>query len=314
MKLWIKSNVGRHYEIDNSRSLKLFPEITCRPIEESLKAAVDSLVVQGHVEDLRNSSLTSEELGELATKLLQEKGGQSCEAQEILYWLKVVFKDERTDSGLLREAEALQRVGAFLPVDGKNEVLIDSHKPTRLFKAVGVKNVLPESVPKFNIAEEKYVRIVEETMAELLDQARGGIAEGWSNRGSKHDVLLSRRAEAGSPISAFRGSGVIEAPVAEVAACLEHQIKWDPLLANIVVLKQIGPNTQIRQHQYVANQCIVKVRRHVNILQHSEQMEDGSHLVVTTSHLADDFRGEHPPVKDSIEGAVPPQWMAVYAN
>ncbi len=119
----------------------------------------------------------------------------------------------------------------------------------------------------------------------------------WENVDTVDGVAVFRRSLPGSPIKSIRGVGVVDVPVASVAAILLdelHSPEWIDSLAEAKVVRHVQEDEYV-EYNHVSMPLIVSDRDFVTLV-HMEKI-NGDGAVLITSKPVDD---ELAPVKEKI--------------
>lgn len=96
--------------------------------------------------------------------------------------------------------------------------------------------------------------------------ASASSSSNWEFTGEKNGIKTYRREIAGSPIVAFRGEGVIEAPLEKVVSVLlnsERATEWVDSLKHCKILRHLGPHAHVEYH-HIGTPFVMKDREFVS--------------------------------------------------
>ena len=99
------------------------------------------------------------------------------------------------------------------------------------------------------------------TQAELLAQ-EAAKTEGWKEMGREDGILSFKKEVAGSPLVAFRGEGIVDAPIAKVASVIldhERAVEWVDSLKEARLIRMTGEFTFV-EYNHVGMPPLVQDR------------------------------------------------------
>lgn len=113
----------------------------------------------------------------------------------------------------------------------------------------------PQSVPPERLVTRRCMTAALALGAASLSFLGTEIAEAkdWEQIDDRDGILVYRKHVPGSPLYAFRGKGVIEAPAEKVGWVLAdnaHRVEWVDRLVKSVVLEEPGPYEQVIYQHY----------------------------------------------------------------
>jgi len=124
-----------------------------------------------------------------------------------------------------------------------------------------------------------------------------GADEPWEKVDTVDGVTVYRRSLPGSPIKSIRGVGVVDAPVAAVAAILldeRHSPDWINSLVEAKVVRHVQDNEYV-EYNHVAMPFIVSDRDFVTLV-HMELADEEGRVLITSKPVEDEFA----PAKEKV--------------
>jgi hypothetical protein len=220
------------------------------------------------------SQLSPVALAEIARELHEWAPAGVIGAGELISWLIVRSSYQLCPTRAVRDAELLQKIGVIASSKQIGSVL-----PSSLVKMLAV-NVVEEAgkLGQFSIIYSatpslpvgagaakaveaplpaEYQAVVDQTLAELLQAASSGIAEGWENVKTEMDVTIQRRKGKTTVFKGTTGIKYASQAIQDQATLLESLGSIDPLFVEGIVLKKLDDTTDIRLMKYEGRSCLI---------------------------------------------------------
>ncbi len=270
---YMRSNVGQVFEYDVSK-IKSDLGMEFRSTDETLQASVRTLVKFGKLPAME-SQLSPVAVAQIARELHDAVPGGVIGGGDLLSWLIERSQHQLCPTRAVRDAELLQKIGVI--VSNKQIGSILPSNPAKMLAVNVVEEAaklgqfsiifsaappLPQGVDAQPRGAEvplpaEYQAVVEQTLAELLEAASTGIAEGWVNVKTEMGVTIQRRKNKTTVFKGTTGIKYAAQAIQEQAPQLESMSSIDPLFQEGVILKKLDDTADIRLIKYEGRSCLI---------------------------------------------------------
>jgi hypothetical protein len=244
-----------------------------RSTDETIQASVRTLIKFGKLPAME-SQLSPVAVAAIARELHEWAPSGVVGGGELISWLIARSSYQLCPTRAVRDAELLQKIGVIA-----SSKQIGSILPSSPVKMLAV-NVVEEAgkLGQFSIifsaatprntggeaskATEaplpaEYQAVVDQTLAEVLQAASAGIAEGWENVKTEMDVTIQRRKGKTTVFKGTTGIKYASKAIQEHATLLETLPSIDPLFQEGIILKQLDDTADIRLIKYEGRSCLI---------------------------------------------------------
>jgi hypothetical protein len=244
-----------------------------RSTDETIQASVRTLIKFGKLPAME-SQLSPVAAAAIARELHEWAPSGVIGGGELISWLIVRSSYQQCPTRAVRDAELLQKIGVIA-----SSKQISSILPSNPAKMLAV-NVVEEAgkLGQFSIVfsaatprnagaevsraveaplPAEYQAVVDQTLAELLQAASAGIAEGWENVKTEMDVTIQRRKGKTTVFKGTTGIKYASQAIQEHATLIETLPSIDPLFQEGVILKKLDDTADIRLCKYEGRSCLV---------------------------------------------------------